>query len=336
VALNAEYYAQRAGAALIISEAAQISPEAQGYAFTPGIYSPEQVRGWRLVTDAVHARGGRIALQLWHVGRISHRDLQPGGALPVAPSAVRAEGTAFVPGPTGKGEMVPLETPRALETEEVARVVSDYAAAARNALEAGFDAVEIHGANGYLIDQFLSSKTNRRTDRYGGSVENRTRFLFEVIEAVAGVWPRDAIGLRLSPLGAYNDIDDENPEETFGTVFERLNGTGIAYLHMPRPNTAGKADVDQMGERETGMLDLARRLWRGPLMLAGGFDGPTAARWIADDRMDLAVFGRKYIANPDLAERIRNGLPLNEADKATFYGGDERGYTDYPTWKSAA
>lgn len=329
-AMNAEYYAQRSSAALIISEATQISAEGQGYAWTPGIHSQEQIEGWKSVVDAVHAKGGRIALQLWHVGRISHPALQPGGALPVAPSAVKPAGNAFTAGPDGKGAFEPFVTPRALETHEIARVVEDYATAARNAKLAGFDAVEIHGANGYLIDQFICSKTNHRTDEYGGTPENRARLLFEVIESVAGVWPRGRIGLRLSPMGTFNDIDDANAEETFGHIFERLNDTQMGYLHLPRPNAAGKADFDEMDARAEAMLRMARDLWKGPLMLAGAFTGEVAARWIAEGRMDIAVFGRKFIANPDLPRRIRLGLPLNEPQRETFYGGDERGYTDYP------
>jgi N-ethylmaleimide reductase len=328
--LNAEYYRQRASAALIISEATQISAEGQGYAWTPGIHTDAQVAGWKAVVDAVHREGGQIALQLWHVGRVSHRDLQPEGGLPVAPSAIKPEGKAFVAGPDGKGAFVPFETPRALETAEIARVVDDFAAAAQNAKRAGFDMVEIHGANGYLIDQFISSKTNHRNDRYGGPVENRARFLFEVIEAVAGVWPRDRIGLRLSPLGTFNDIADDTPEKTFGHIFEALNATQVAYLHLPRPDTAGGPDIDAMDPRSEHMLRLARETWRGPLMLAGGFSAEIAARWIEAGRMDVAVFGRKYIANPDLAHRFRYGLPLNEPKRETFYGGDARGYTDYP------
>jgi len=329
--MNAEYYAQRASAALTISEATQISPQGQGYAWTPGIHTSEQVEGWRQVVDRVHHSGGRIFLQLWHVGRISHRTLQPRNEAPVAPSAVKPAGKAFVPGPGGKGEFVPLETPRALTVEEVGNTVQDYATAARNAKEAGFDGVEIHGANGYLVDQFLCSTTNRRTDEYGGSVENRARFLFEIIDRVGKVWPRERVGLRLSPRGNYNDIDDANPEATFGHVFERLNGAGIAYLHLPRPNTAGGPDVDEIGARDMAMLKLARDTWRGPLMLAGGFTGEIAARWIAEGRMDLAVFGRKFLANPDLPRRFRKGAPLNEPQKDTFYGGGAHGYTDYPS-----
>jgi N-ethylmaleimide reductase len=328
--LNAEYYAQRASAALIISEATQISPEGQGYAWTPGIHSPEQIEGWRLVTNRVHSAGGRIFLQLWHVGRISHPSLLPGGKLPVAPSAVKPEGQAFIPGASGHGEFAPMVTPRALETSEVERVVADYAAAAANARKAGFDGVEIHGANGYLIDQFTCSSTNLRDDRYGGAAENRARFLFDIVEAVTKVWPRERVGLRLSPLGTFNDIWDANPAETFGTIFERLTNTGLAYLHLIRPNTAGGPDAPELGLQESAILAQARKMWQGTLMLAGGFDAQIAARWIKEGRMDLAVFGRKFLANPDLPARFRTGAPLNPANEKTFYGGADKGYTDYP------
>ena len=234
-ALNACYYAQRASAALIISEATQVSMQGQGYAWTPGIHSRDQIAGWRLVTEAVHNAGGLIFLQLWHVGRISHPSLQPDGMLPVAPSAIQPLGQAFIEGPNGHGELAPFVTPRALQIEEMPYLVRQYTRGAKNALDAGFDGVEIHGANGYLPDQFISSKTNHRTDEYGGPVEKRARLLREVIETVVEVWGSDRVGLRLSPLGKLNDIGDDDPETTFGYISEMLSGYRLAYLHVVNP-----------------------------------------------------------------------------------------------------
>jgi len=328
--LNAVYYAQRAAhAGLIISEATQISQEGQGYAWTPGIHSNAQVEGWRAVTDAVHSAGGRIFLQLWHVGRISHPVFQPGGRDPVAPSAVKPEGTAFVPGDDGKGAQVPFVQPRALETEEVERVVEDYRQAAVNARMAGFDGVEIHGANGYLIHQFICSATNLRDDRYGGSVTNRARFLFEVVEAVCAAWSPDRVGLRISPLLSGKDMQDEDPEGTYGWIAEELNRFDLAYLHVTRQTEPDEEGVERVTSRSDGMLGIIRRAWRGSLLVCGGFSPEEAASWLDQDRMDAAVFGRLYIANPDLDERIRQGAPLTVPDPATFYGGGAAGYTDY-------
>lgn len=329
--LNADYYAQRAPhAGLIISEATQISQEAQGYAWTPGIHSEAQIEGWRLVTDAVHSAGGRIFLQLWHVGRISHPVFQPGGGPPVAPSAIRPDGKAFVPGDDGKGAQVPFVTPRALETDEVERVVDDYRHAAVNARRAGFDGVEIHGANGYLIHQFLCSATNRRDDRYGGPVQNRARFLWEVVEAVCGVWSCDRVGLRLSPLMSGRDMQDAEPEATYRWVAEDLNHFDLAYLHITRQTEPDSEGVEQVTTRSEAMSAIIREAWMGPLLICGGFSPEEAARWLTEDRMDAAVFGRLFIANPDLDERIRQGASLNIPDAETFYGGGEAGYTDYP------
>ncbi|MEN0074953.1 MAG: alkene reductase [Paracraurococcus sp.] len=317
--LNAEYYAQRASAGLIIAEATQISPQGQGYAFTPGIHDEAQVAGWRQVTEAVHAAGGRIVLQLWHVGRISHPSLQPGGAPPVAPSALRPEGQAFTE--TG---FQPFETPRALETDEIAGIVGDYRQAALNARRAGFDGVEIHGANGYLIDQFLRDKTNRRTDLYGGSIENRTRFLLEVTEAVTAVWGGDRVGLRISPVSPANDIADSDPQALFGHVAEQVNRFGLAYLHVVEGATGGP--------RDNLPFDFAalRRAFRGAYMANNGYDLALAQATLREGRADLIAFGRPFIANPDLVERLRRGAPLNALDPATLYGGDAKGYTDYP------
>ena len=330
-ALNADYYAQRAPhAGLIVSEATQISQEAQGYAWTPGIHSEAQIEGWRLVTDAVHSAGGRIFLQLWHVGRISHPVFQPGGGPPVAPSAVRPDGLAFVPGDDGKGAQVPFVTPRALETDEVERVVDDYRHAAANARRAGFDGVEIHGANGYLIHQFLCSATNRRSDRYGGPVHNRVRFLSEVVEAVCGVWSCDRVGLRLSPLMSGRDMQDADPEATYRWIAEELNHFDLAYLHITRQTEPDSEGVEHVTTRSEAMSAIIREAWMGPLLICGGFSPEEAARWLTEERMDAAVFGRLYIANPDLDERIRRRAQLTNPDPDTFYGGGEAGYTDYP------
>ncbi len=323
--LNAEYYAQRAGAGLIVSEATNISRQGKGYAFTPGIWSAEQVEGWRLVTSAVHARGGRIFLQLWHVGRISHPSLQAGGALPVSASAVRPEGQAFTE--TG---FQPFVTPRALETDEIAGIVEDYRQATRNALAAGFDGVEIHGANGYLIDQFLRDKTNRRTDRYGGSIENRTRLLDEVVAAVVSVAGGARTGIRFSPLSPSNDIADSDPRPLFLAAVERLNPYHLAYLHIVEGATQGPREV-------AGGFDLQelRRAFNGLYMANNGYDLALAADARRRGLADLIAFGRPFIANPDLVERLRRGLKLTEPDRATFYGGDAHGYTDYPAVSDA-
>jgi N-ethylmaleimide reductase len=319
--MNADYYAQRASAGLIVAEATQIMPEGQGYAWTPGIYSEAQIEGWRLVTDAVHAKGGHIVLQLWHVGRISHRDLQPGGKLPVAPSAVRPDGQAFTE--TG---FKPLETPRALELEEIPAIVAQYGKAARNAIDAGFDGVEVHGANGYLLDQFMRDKTNLRTDAYGGSIENRSRFLLEATEAAARAIGRERVGVRLSPVSPANDCADSNPEPLFTYAVEKLSEMGIAFLHVIEGATQGPREPD-------GAFDLAvlRRAFKGVYIGNNGYDPALAAARVASGEIDMAAFGRPFIANPDLVERIRIGAPLAQPDKSTFYGGDERGYLDYPT-----
>jgi len=318
--LNAEYYAQRACAGLIVSEASQVTPEGQGYPATPGVHSAEQVAGWRLVTDAVHSRGGRIFLQLWHVGRISHPSLQPGGALPVAPSAVRPAGEAI----TLEG-LKPFVTPRALALEEIPGVVQAYRAGAANAREAGFDGVEVHAANGYLLDQFLRDGTNRRTDRYGGSLENRARLMMEVVEAVCGVWGADRVGARLSPLQPFNDMRDSDPRATFTYAVQALNAFGLAYLHITEmgteaPGAAGPAfDLHEL-----------RRAWQGRYMTNGGYDRDRANAALAAGDADLVAFGVPFLANPDLPERFRRGAPLNPPNPDTFYGGGAEGYTDYP------
>lgn len=321
--LTAEYYAQRAGAGLIVSEGSQVAPEGVGYPNTPGIHTDAQVDGWRAVTDAVHARGGRIFLQLWHVGRVSHPSMQPGGALPVAPSAIGIEGEMLY---TAAGP-VPFVTPRALGTEEIAGVVEQFAEGARRAYRAGFDGVELHGANGYLIDQFLRDGSNHRTDRYGGTAENRARFLSEVTAAVVDVWGGERVGVRVSPVGPYNGMRDSDPVSTFSVAAHALNRFGLAYLHVVEPVGAPAS-----GDRVTPVL---KAVFRGPLIANGGYGAETGNGAIAGRKADLVSFGAAFLANPDLPERLRAGAPLNEPDVATFYGGDARGYTDYPVLETA-
>ncbi|MFZ0496286.1 MAG: alkene reductase [Methylocella sp.] len=329
--LNACYYAQRASAALIVTEATQVSQQGQGYAWTPGIHSREQVEGWRLVTDAVHKAGGLIFLQLWHVGRISHPSLQPDGMLPVAPSAIKPSGEAFIENENGEGKLVPFVTPRALQIEEMPYIVRQYARGSRNALEAGFDGVEVHAANGYLLDQFINSRCNHRADGYGGAIENRARLLMEVVEAVSDVWGQDRVGVRLSPLGTFNDMGDDDPETTFGRVAEKLNGSALAYLHIVNPAVAAIEKGIEPDPSALTMLELIRERYRGTLIIAGGFDHDTAEGWLQQGKADLIAFGRKFLANPDLPERFRSGASLNADDPSTYYGGGAKGYTDYPT-----
>lgn len=318
--LNALYYRQRATAPLILTEATQISPQGVGYPGTPGIHSDAQIEGWKQIVNAVHGEGSRIFLQLWHVGRISHPSLQPDGALPVAPSAIQPAGEAV----TFEG-MQPFVTPRALEIDEIPGLVADYRAAAEGARKAGFDGVEIHAANGYLLDQFLRDQTNRREDSYGGPIENRARLLLEVTQAVLDVWGADRVGVRLSPVNAFNDIDDSNPEATFAYAAKALGEMKIAYLHVLEGNLLdpeGGPAFDWQGLRKT---------FGGLYMANGGYDGARADAAIAKGHADLIAFGRPYISNPDLATRLAKGAALAEPDPSTFYGGDAKGYTDYPT-----
>jgi N-ethylmaleimide reductase len=301
-ALTAKYYGQRAGAGLIVTEASPVSPQGRANRSAPGIYSGAQVAGWRLVTQAVHARGGRIFLQLWHAGRVSQRAGQPDGDAPVAPSPVAARGFAV---------------PHGLAVGEIGAVVAQFARAAENAKRAGFDGIEVHAANGYLIDQFLRDGANRRDDAYGGSVPNRARFLLEVLEAVESSWERGRVGVRLSPANPYNDVRDSQPERTFGAIAQMLAARGLAFLH-----------ADESGDG----FDWAafRRRYAGTYIANGGYDRERAAAALASGHADLVSFGVLYLANPDLVERFRAGAPLNSPDSSTFYGGGERGYTDYP------
>ena len=329
--LNACYYAQRASAALIISEATQVSMQGQGYAWTPGIHSREQVEGWRHVTNAVHEAGGRIFIQLWHVGRISHPALQPDHMLPVAPSAITPAGKAFIENERGEGELAPFVRPRALETEELPYVVRQYARSARNAQLANADGIEIHGANGYLLEQFLETGTNHRQDAYGGPVAHRARMLFDVVETCIAIWGPERVGVRISPLSTFNDVHDDNPEETFGYVAEHLAEYKLAYLHVINSAAAELQNGQSIPERVERLLAMIREKFHGVLMLAGGFTRDTAEQWIEAGKADLIAFGRAFLANPDLPERFRRRASLNEPDTKTFYGGGERGYTDYPS-----
>jgi len=317
-ALNVEYYQQRASAALIITEATQISPQGKGYAATPGIYSTEQIQGWKKVCDAVHTEGSHIFLQLWHVGRISHSSLQPDNALPVAPSALAAAGQVY----TDQG-FLDFETPRALTINEIPGIIEQYRQAAIHAKEAGFDGVEIHAANGYLLDQFLKEGSNRRTDNYGGSIANRVRLILEVTQAVTDAWGSDHVGIRVSPTGTFNDMSDSDPQSLYSYLIEHLNPFNLAYLHV----------VERFGETADSSFDFMalRESFNGAYIANGGYTAESAETSLANNHSDFISFGMPFIANPDLPERFKRNAELNTADPATFYGGDEKGYTDYPT-----
>jgi N-ethylmaleimide reductase len=319
--LAAEYYAQRAGAAVIITEGTQVSELGAGYPMTPGIHTDEQVAGWRRVTGAVHAAGGLIYAQLWHVGRMGHPSVH--GGTPVAPSGIAPGEDIF----TTDG-MQPVPTPRALETEEIPQIVEQFRHAARQAQAAGFDGVEVHGANGYLLDQFLQTGTNHRTDGYGGSVANRARLLLEVTEAVSEVWGSDRVGVRLSPGGTFSGMSDADPVDTFGYAIKSLDALNLAYLHVVETTqTLPPVGLDEVG----GPTALARSLFSGTIITAGEYNRDSAEAAIAEGRADLVAFARHYLANHDLIERFRVGAALNEPDVATFYGGGAAGYTDYPS-----
>ncbi|HUZ31792.1 MAG TPA: alkene reductase [Xanthobacteraceae bacterium] len=318
--ISATYYVQRASAGLIVTEGTQVSAQGQGYARTPGIYSDAQVAGWKTITDAVHSAGGRIFLQLWHVGRISHPSVQPGGGIPVAPSALKPGGQVM----TAQG-MQDFVTPRALTTAEVAGVVEEFRRGAANAKRAGFDGVELHGANGYLIDQFLRDKANQRTDRYGGGALNRARFLIEVTEAIVGEWGGERVGVRLAPTNPFNDITDSNPAATFTVAVNELSRFGLGYLHIVEP-----LPTDPIAAGEKPDIEFFRRIWRGALMGNKGYDLARANAALHAGTVDLVSFAALFLANPDLPERFRRGAALNAPDRPTFYAGGEKGYIDYP------
>ena len=329
--LAVDYYRQRASAALIITEGTQISQQGQGYAWTPGIHSPDQIDGWARVAEAVHEEGGRIVMQLWHVGRVSHAVFQPGGARPVAPTTMPVPAKAFIPGEDGHGTFADIPEPQELTIAGIQLIVADYVQAARNAIAAGLDGVEIHGANGYLLDQFLNSASNWRTDRYGGSPENRARLMLEVVNAVCAVIGSARVGVRLAPMGKAFGMDEADPEALFHYLAGELEKRDLAYLHLVEPSVKGREIAAEADPRAQALMRDIRRIFSGPIILAGGYTRWNAEQALAEGRGDLIAFGRPFIANPDLPARLRIDAPLNEADPATFYGGGAHGYTDYPT-----
>ena len=335
-----EYYTQRAAAGLLITEATAISQQGQGYADVPGLYGADQLAAWRTVTDSVHAAGGRIVTQMWHVGRISHDSLQPGGGKPVAPSAIRAKSKTYLVGADGAGSFADTSEPRALEASEIPGIVEDYRKAAKAAVEtAGFDGVEIHAANGYLIDQFLRAGSNQRTDAYGGSIENRARFLFEVVDAVVQAAGAGRVGIRLSPVTPANDASDPDPQPLFEHVVKGLATRGLAFIHVIEGATGGARDFTQ-GERAFDW-DAFKAAYRdaggtGAWIVNNGYTKALAQEAVAGGRADLVAFGRPFIANPDLVDRLRRDLPLADPERATMYGGGAKGYIDYPAWSDKA
>jgi N-ethylmaleimide reductase len=323
--LAIDYYGQRASAGLLITEATQISQQGQGYQDTPGIYSKEQIAGWRKVTDRVHAGGGRIFLQLWHVGRISHTSLQANGGAPVAPSAIRAIGKTFV-----GGTFADVSEPRALELSEIPGIIDGFKKGAANAIAAGFDGVEIHGANGYLLDQFAKDGANKRTDVYGGSIENRAKLMLEVSKAVVAEVGSERTGIRISPVTPSNDISDSNPQPLFDYITDHLGALKLVYLHVVEGATGGPRDIAPFDYQSL------RKRFKGAYIANNGFDFNLANKVLSSGEADLIAFGKLFIANPDLVERFKRSAPLNAPDKATFYGGGAKGYTDYPALESAA
>lgn len=314
------YYTQRASAGLIITEGTQISTQGIGYPYTPGIHTAAQVRGWKKITDAVHEKEGRIFVQLWHVGRVSHSSYHD-GKLPVAPSAVKPSGQIYT-----YGGMKDYETPKALSVAEIKEIVQDYATAAKNAMKAGFDGVEIHSANGYLLDQFLRDGTNRRKDEYGGTIENRSRFLLEVIAAVTAEIGADKIGVRLSPSGTMNEMSDSNPQKHFAYVAQKLNEYNLAYLHV-----VDALEGDIRHGANVVELPVLRDAYKGLLIVNGGYDKVKGNMAIENHLANAISYAKLFLANPDLPERLKKNTKLNEADSGTFYTQDEKGYTDYPT-----
>lgn len=338
--LNTTYYEQRATAGLIITEGTPVSQQGQGYADVPGLYLDAAVNGWKKVTEAVHRRGGKIVTQIWHVGRVSHVSLQPNGGAPVAPSAVNAGGKTYIINPDGSGAFADTSDPRALELSEIPGIVADFAKGARAAIDAGFDGVEIHGANGYLIDQFMKDGANQRTDEYGGSIENRARFALEVVDAVAKEIGAGRVGIRLSPVTPGNGISDTNPQAVFNYVVEKLGAKGLAFIHVIEGATGGDRNFYQ-GDKPFDYQEL-KAIYRkaggtGGWLVNNGYDGDSAKQAVESGYADAVAFGKLFIANPDLVQRFKDGVAtFNDLDKATLYGGGAKGYTDYPTLEAVA
>ncbi len=328
--LSMEYYAQRSSAGLIISEATQVSPLGKGYPATPGIYSVEQTAGWAKIVAAVHAKGGKIFAQLWHVGRTSHSSFHENEGLPIAPSAIKPMGKTF----TNSWAFVPYETPREMTTNDIEQVIEEFYQAALNAKEAGFDGIEIHNANGYLLDQFLQSKTNQRTDEYGGSFENRTRLLMKILAGVTTVFESSKVGVRLSPYGTFGDIGDDDPIGLFTYLMNELNQQQLAYLHLIEPRSTSAGADDKVASEAPNTTRLFRNIYQGLLISAGGFDRESGEDAIRNHQSDAIAYGRLFISNPDLVERFAQNAPLTPYDRKTFYGGNEVGYTDYPFYTS--
>lgn len=321
------YYSQRAGAGLIITEATQVSPLGKGYPATPGIYSEEQTKAWAEVVQAVHDKGGKIVAQLWHVGRISHSSLHPTEGLPIAPSPIPPSGKLM----DANWKGVPYETPREMSQSDIADVIGQFKQAAKNAKAAGFDGVEIHGANGYLLDQFLQDGTNKRVDEYGGTFAGRSKFLFEIISAVSEIYSPDRIGVRLSPFGTFNDVSDSNTQGLFTFILNELNKFNLAYVHLiePRSTTAGGSDA--INEQAPLTSEMFRAAYNGNLISAGGYTKESGEAALNANLAEAIAYGRLYISNPDLDKRFEQGAALNAYDRSTFYGGSDQGYTDYPT-----
>ncbi|AXV15848.1 alkene reductase [Neorhizobium sp. SOG26] len=337
--LNVTYYEQRASAGLLITEGTPVTQQGQGYADVPGLYLPQAVEGWKKVTDAVHSKGGKIVTQIWHVGRVSHTSLQPNGAAPVGPSDLPANSKTYIINDDGSGAFADTSAPRALELSEIPGVVADFAKGARAAIDAGFDGVEIHGANGYLIDQFLKSGANNRTDAYGGSIENRARFLLEVVDAVAAEIGAGKVGIRLSPVTPANGINEEDPQPLFNYVVEQLGSRGLSFIHVIEGATGGDRNFKQ-GEKPFDYHEL-KNIYRkaggtGGWLVNNGYDRESASEAVGSGYADAVAFGRLFIANPDLVERFKDNAPLNQPDKNTFYGGGAKGYTDYPVLEAVA
>jgi N-ethylmaleimide reductase len=337
--LNVTYYEQRATAGLLITEGTPITQQAQGYADVPGLYSPEAVSGWKKVTDAVHRKGGKIVTQIWHVGRVSHVSLQPNGGAPVAPSAIPAGGKTYIINPDGSGAFVETSAPRALETAEIAGILEDYRKGARAAIDAGFDGVEIHAANGYLIEQFLKEGANQRTDQYGGSIENRARFALEVVDTVTKEIGAGRVGIRLSPTTPANGITETKPQEVYNYLVDELGSRGLSFIHVVEGATGGDRDFTQ-GDKPFDYHEL-KNIYRkaggtGAWVVNNGYIKDSAEQAVESGYADAVAFGKLFIANPDLVERFKDNAVLNEPDKATFYGGGAKGYTDYPVLETVA